>query len=192
MIAFRLAFFATAALAAPAAEAEADPQLLLGGLGYAHHGYGLAYHHVAVPVCKTVPKTVVIGQRCHVEPNCATEDVVVGQHVTGHEEPVCTDHEVVAHGGYHAYGKRQVAYGKREAEADAQYLLGHGLGHAVVAPALVKHTVKSCVPGAPIIEDVTAPLTKCAPAQVCEDVTAEVPEVVCGEPAAAEEAVEEA
>merc|ERR1719319_61789 len=176
MIAFRLAFFATAALAAPAAEAEADPQLLLGGL---------AYHHVAVPVCKTVPKTVVIGQRCHVEPNCATEDVVVGQHVTGHEEPVCTDHEVVAHGGYHAYGKR-------EAEADAQYLLGHGLGHAVLAPALVKHTVKSCVPGAPIIEDVTAPLTKCAPAQVCEDVTAEVPEVVCGEPAAAEEAVEEA
>merc|ERR1719430_866008 len=152
MIAFRLAFFATAALAAPAAEAEADPQLLLGGLGYAHH-VPLAYHHVAVPVCKTVPETVVIGKKCHVEPNCATEDVVVGQQVTGHEDPVCTDHEVVSHAGYHAYGKR-------EAEADPQYLLG---AHAVVAPA-----------------------------QVCEDVTAEVPKVVCGEAAAADAAVEEA
>merc|ERR1719319_949506 len=136
MIAFRLAFFATAALAAPAAEAEADPQLLLGGLGY---------HHVAVPVCKTVPKTVVIGQRCHVEPNCATEDVVVGQHVTA---PLTK-----------------------------------------CAPAQVCEDVTAEVPE--VVCGEPAALTKCAPAQVCEDVPAEVPEVVCGEPAAAEEAVEE-
>merc|ERR1712130_16118 len=38
MIALRLTLLATAAFAAPAAEADADPQFLLGhGLAYAHH-----------------------------------------------------------------------------------------------------------------------------------------------------------
>merc|ERR1711936_909654 len=151
MIALRLTLLATAAFAAPAADADADPQFLL--------GHGLAYaaplvHHV-VPVCKVVPKTVVVGQRCHAEPDCTTETVVVGRHITGHEEPACTD---VEH----------------------------------VAPATTKVTTKHCVPGAPILEDVTTDVTKCVPKSVCEDVTAEVLETVCGEAAAAEEAVEEA
>merc|ERR1712038_1949787 len=52
MIALRLTLLATAAFAAPAADADADPQLLL--------GHGLAYaaplvHHV-VPVCKVSPR----------------------------------------------------------------------------------------------------------------------------------------
>merc|ERR1711981_63034 len=95
MIALRLTLLATAAFAAPAAEADADPQFLL--------GHGLAYaaplvHHV-VPVCKIVVETVVVGQRCHAEPDCTTEPVVVGRHITGHEEPTCTDVEhVVPHG----------------------------------------------------------------------------------------------
>merc|ERR1719500_1466977 len=160
MIALRLTLLATAAFAAPAAEADADPQFLLGhGLGYGHLGYA---HVVAAPVCKVVTETVVVGQRCHAEPDCTTETVVVGRHVTGVEEPTCTDVEhvvpaVVPH-----------VYGKREAEADPQLLTG-----------------------APILEDVTTDVTKCVPKSVCEDVTAEVLKTVCGE-AAAEEAVEEA
>merc|ERR1739841_495325 len=93
MIALRLTLLATAAFAAPAAEADADPQFLLGhGLGYGHLGYA---HVVAAPVCKVVTETVVVGQRCHAEPDCTTEPVVV-PHV----------------------------YGKREAEADPQLLIG--------------------------------------------------------------------
>merc|ERR1712066_563913 len=117
MIALRLTLLATAAFAAPAAEADADPQFLL--------GHGLAYaaplvHHV--PLCKIVPRTVVVGQRCHAEPDCT----------------------------------------------------------------------KHCVPGAPIIEDITHDVTKCVPKSVCVDVEAQVPETVCGDAAAEAEAVEEA
>merc|ERR1711881_253411 len=61
----KLAFLATTAIAAPAADAEADPF------------YGLAYAHPApivhaLPICKAVPKTVVVGKRCHAEPECTT------------------------------------------------------------------------------------------------------------------------
>merc|ERR1712172_97218 len=162
MIALRLTLLATAAFAAPAADADADPQFLLGhGLAYA-----APYVHHVVPVCKVVPETVVVGQRCHAEPDCTTETVVVGRHITGHEEPTCTDVEhvvpaVVPH-----------VYGKREAEADPQLLLGA----PYLAHATTKVTTKHCVPGAPILEDVTA----------------EVLKTVCGEPAAEAEAVEEA
>merc|ERR1712066_968196 len=125
MIALRLTLLATAAFAAPAAEADADPQFLL--------GHGLAYaaplvHHV-VPVCKIVVETV-----------------VVGRHITGHEEPTCTDVEHVVPHGY---------YGKREAEADPQLLL------AAPYVAHAKVTTKHCVPGAPIVEDITHDVTKC-------------------------------
>merc|ERR1719454_123347 len=127
MIALRLTLLATAAFAAPAAEADADPQFLL-----------------------------------------------------GHGLPTCTDVEhVVPAVGY---------YGKREAEADPQLLVGA----PYVAHAITKVTTKHCVPGAPILEDVTTDVTKCVPKSVCEDVTAEVLEPVCGEPAAEAEAVEEA
>merc|ERR1711981_1305437 len=174
MIALRLTLLATAAFAAPAAEADADPQFLL--------GHGLAYaaplvHHV--PLCKIVPKTVVVGQRCHAEPDCTTETVVVGKHITGHEEPTCTD---VEHVVPHAY------YGKREAEADPQLLVGA----PYLAHATATLTTKHCVPGAPIIEDITHDVTKCVPKSVCVDVEAQVPETVCGDAAAEAEAVEEA
>merc|ERR1711981_954014 len=174
MIALRLTLLATAAFAAPAAEADADPQFLL--------GHGLAYaaplvHHV--PLCKIVTETVVVGQRCHAEPDCTTEPVVVGRHITGHEEPTCTDveHVVPAAVGY---------YGKREAEP--QLLVGA----PYLAHATTKVTTKHCVPGAPIIEDITHDVTKCVPKSVCVDVEATVPKTVCGDAAAADAAVEEA
>merc|ERR1711936_1314349 len=176
MIALRLTLLATAAFAAPAADADADPQFL--------YGHGLAYaaplvHHV-VPVCKVVTETVVVGQRCHAEPDCTTETVVVGRHITGHEDPTCTDVEHVVPAVH--------AHGKREAEADPQLLVAA----PYVAHATTKVTTKHCVPGAPILEDVTTDVTKCVPKSVCEDVTAEVLETVCGEPAAEAGAVEEA
>merc|ERR1712018_982800 len=147
-------------------------------------GHGLAYaHHVVapvVPLCKVVPKTVTVGQRCHAEPDCTTKSVVVGKKITGHEDPTCTDVE-------HVVPAVHAVYGKREAEADPQLLVGA----PYVAHAATKVTTKHCVPGAPIVEDVTTDVTKCVPKSVCEDVTAEVLETVCGE-AAAEEAVEEA
>merc|ERR1712038_1828821 len=153
MIALRLTLLATAAFAAPAADADADPQFLL--------GHGLAYaaplvHHV-VPVCKVVTETVVVGQRCHAEPDCTTETVVVGRHITGHEDPVCEEVEHVVPAVH--------ALGKREAEADPQLLLA--------APYVAHATT-----------NVTTDVTKCVPKSVCEDVTAEVLETVCGEPAA--------
>merc|ERR1719237_456930 len=178
MIALRLTLLATVGFAAPAADADADPQFLLGhGLPYAHHPV-VAY---AAPVCKVVTETVTVGQRCHAEPDCTTETAVVGRHITGHEEPTCTDVEhvvpaVVPH-----------VYGKREAEADPQLLVAA----PYVAHATTKVTTKHCVSGAPIVEDVTTDVTKCVPKSVCEDVTAEVLKTVCGD-AAAEEAVEEA
>merc|ERR1712038_1094960 len=133
MIALRLTLLATAAFAAPAAEADADPQFLL--------GHGLAYaaplvHHV--PLCKIVTETVVVG--------------------------------------------------KREAEADPQLLVGA----PYLAHATTKVTTKHCVPGAPIIEDITHDVTKCVPKSVCVDVEATVPKTVCGDAAAADAAVEEA
>ena len=183
-ITFKLAFLAAATLAAPAAEAEADAQFLLGGhhgLGYGHLGYAA---HVVLPVCTTTLKTIVVGRHCTpVAPTCTTTDEVVGQAVTGREAPVCEDVETVvpvAHG----------YYGKREAEADAQVLLGHhGLGYLGHA-AVTKVTTKHCVPGAAIVKDITHPITKCvANAPACKDVETQVPETVCGAPAA-EAAVE--
>merc|ERR1712080_476404 len=96
------------------------------------------------------------------------------------EDPTCTDVE-------HVVPAVHAVYGKREAEADPQLLVGA----PYVAHATTKVTTKHCVPGAPIVEDLTTDVTKCVPKSVCEDVTAEVLETVCGE-AAAEEAVEEA
>merc|ERR1712126_306665 len=140
----KLAFLATTAIAAPAADAEADPF------------YGLAYAH---PICKAVPKTVVVGKRCHAEPECTTKSVVVGKALKGHEDPVCTEVEVPALGYGHI--------GKREAEAEPFY----GLAYGAHLP----------VPGAPILEDISQDVTTCVPKQVCEDVSGTVLETVCGE-----------
>merc|ERR1711872_992639 len=163
----QLAFLATTAIAAPAADAEADP----------FYGYAIAHPAPivhALPICKVVPKTKVIGKSCHVEPDCTTKSVVVGKALKGHEDPVCTEVEVPAVAGY-------AHIGKREAEP---FL---GLGYAAAIP--VAHTVKtkSCVPGAPILEDVSQDVTTCVPKQVCEDVSGTVLETECEEAAAAEE-----
>merc|ERR1712055_945970 len=173
-ITLRVAFLATASLAAPAA--EADPFY---GYGYGH-GYApyVAHAPLVLPVCKVVTKSVVVGKSCHAEPECTTKPVVVGRQVTGHEESVCEDVEhvvpaVVPH-----------VYGKRDADADPQF--GY---HAVAHPLAIttKVTTKHCTPGAPILEDMTRDVTTCIPKQVCTDVEGLVHETVCGEPEEAKE-----
>merc|ERR1712127_823042 len=174
----RVAFLATAALAAPAADADADPFY-----GYGH-GLGFALHAplVALPVCKVVPKTVVVGQQCHAEPECTTETVVLGKKIVGQEEPVCTDVKTVVPAVVGAYGAHLIGKREAEAEADADAQFYHA------APLAVSHKIvtKHCAPGAPILEDVTQDVTTCVPKPVCTDVEAVVHETVCGEPAAAE------
>merc|ERR1712055_323789 len=164
-ITLRVAFLATVSLAAPAADADADP--FYGYGGYAPYVAHAPYVHappVVVPVCKIITKTVVVGKSCHAEPECSTKSVVVGKAVTGVEEPVCEDVETVVPAVVpHGYG----VYGKRDAEADPQY---YGYGLPVAHPVAV-----------------TTNVTTCVPKQVCADVEAPVHETVCGEPEAAAE-----
>merc|ERR1711934_1055029 len=170
----RLAFLATA-FAAPAADAETDPFY-----GVAPYAVAPIVHHV-VPVCKVVPKTVVVGKQCHAEPECTTAPVVVGKKITGHEDPVCEEVEVPVGYGHGLVGH---VVGKREADADADAEPFYGLTYGAALP--VAHTVKTkhCTPGAPILEDISQDVTTCVPKQVCADVSATVHETVCGEPAA--------
>merc|ERR1712112_441037 len=106
--ALRVAFLATVSLAAPAADADADPFY---GYGYAPYVAHAPYVHapVVVPVCKVITKTVVVGKSCHAEPECTTKSVVVGKALKGHEDPVCTEVEVPAlgYGVGHVLGKRE-------------------------------------------------------------------------------------
>merc|ERR1712055_536092 len=183
-ITLRVAFLATVSLAAPAADADADP--FYGYGGYAPYVAHAPYVHappVVVPVCKIITKTVVVGKSCHAEPECSTKSVVVGKAVTGVEDPVCEDVETVVPAVVpHAYHS---GYGKRDAEADPHY--GYGLPVAHPVAVTTKVTTKHCTPGAPILEDISRGVTTCVPKEVCTDVEAPVHETVCGEPEAAAE-----
>merc|ERR1712055_77420 len=177
-IPLRVAFLATASLAAPAAEADPFYGYGYGYPGLVAHAPYVAHAPLVVPVCNVVTKSVVVGKSCHAEPECTTKPVVVGRQVTVHEEPVCEDVEhvvpaVVPH-----------VYGKRDADADPQF--GY---HAVAHPLAIttKVTTKHCTPGAPILEDITRDVTTCIPKQVCTDVEGLVHETVCGEPEETEE-----
>merc|ERR1712055_655614 len=154
-ITLRVAFLATVSLAAPAADADADPYYGYGGYGgyggYAPYVAHAPYVHapVVLPVCKIITKTVVVGKSCHAEPECSSKSVVVGKAVTGVEDPVCEDVETVVPAVVpHGYG----VYGKRDAEADPQYY-GYGLPVAHPVAVTTKVTTKHCTPGAPIVED---------------------------------------
>merc|ERR1712098_742723 len=90
----KLAFLATTAIAAPAADAEADPFYLC---------HCSPCSHCACPTyLQGRPQDKGIGKSCHVEPDCTTKSVVVGKALKGHEDPVCTEVEVPAVAGYHA------------------------------------------------------------------------------------------
>jgi len=125
---FGVLFLAVAAQAAPAADAEADPQLL------AAAPYAAAAYHVPAANCKT-ENEVLITQTCvpSAEEKCSTETVDTEEI---EYEKVCKDvvdticDAPLAHAVY-----------KREAEADPQFLAAapYAAAHHVVAP--VAHAV---------------------------------------------------
>merc|ERR1712098_134369 len=127
--------------------------------------------------CKAVPKTVVVGKRCHAEPECTTKSVVVGKALKGHEDTVCTEVEVPALGYGHI--------GKREAEAEP--FLRPRLRCSPPCTCSSHCQDQVLFPGAPILEDISKDVTTCVPKQVCEDVSGTVLETVCGEEEAAAE-----
>lgn len=172
------------------AEAEADPQLLLGGglvgagllgapavaagLGAVAAPYGLAAAAIPGPI----PAPVAVA------PNCAIEhEELVTQVCTPRAETVCETKEVIAQTvEYEKLCKEvtskhcanlgaPVSVVKREAEADAYYgYAGHAVGYAHV-PAVVAHeeTITSpchevvsehCVDN-PKIVDVPTPIEQC-------------------------------
>merc|ERR1712088_842510 len=139
------------AAAAPAADAdaEADPQFLVGAPYHAGHAV------VAAPAanCETTHE-ILTTQTCVPSTENVCNTVTVDTEEIEYEricvevtDFLCDAPAVVApvaH-GYHAIAKRE-AEAEPEADADAQYLLGHGLGYAAhAAPVAVAHAVAHSV-----------------------------------------------
>ena len=146
--------FAGAVMAAPSADAEADPALLHAG----HFGLGL---HAAAPVAAVHAAPVAVAAPVAIAaPNCKVEhEILLTQTCTPLAENVCStetveteeiEYEKVckdvvsvlcdAPHAYHGVYKREA-----EAEADADAFYGYGgyaaapLAHAVAAPVAVAH-----------------------------------------------------
>jgi len=155
---FALSCLVALAGAAPAAEAEADAQYLLGhGAPLAHAiAAPVAYHAAPAPTCVT-EDVILVTQVCTpaaVEV-CSTETVAT-QEIE--YEKVCT--EIVdtlcdapvaaplAYAGYHKRSADAEAEAEADADADAQYyahagLVAHAapLAHHVAAPVALAHAV---------------------------------------------------
>merc|ERR1712059_65052 len=194
------------ARAAPAADAEADPQYLAAGLP------------VAAPISPIAP----IAYHAGPAPNCVTEDVIlITQVCTPKAEEVCTtetmgtqeieyekvcqeivdtlcDAAPVAVAGYHHVKREAEAEADAEADADPQYLAApyaHQSGYAPVAPvahavahsvtATVKHacrevTTEHCVDNPKIVE-VPVEVEHCHTVTkvTCDDVENKLPKTTC-------------
>merc|ERR1712121_411303 len=166
--------------AAPAPDAEADPQFLAAA----------PYAAVAAPNCKT-EVDVLVTQKC----TPTTENVCTKATVDTEEieyEKVCQDVvSKICDGapvvGYHALAKREA-----DAEADPQFYAGYAHHVAPVAHA-VAHTVEATVKHA--CREVTTehcvdnPKVKAVPVDVetchtvtkvtCEDINNEIPKTIC-------------
>lgn len=142
--------------AAPTADAEADPQLLLAGTPYHHGGVHLAAGVVAAAVGPAIVAPAVVAPNCEIQheeietqvctPNvkhvCETKTVIAQsvkyeklcKEVTSKH---CANGPLVAGYGGHIIAKREA-----DAEADAQWLGGlgyHGYHHAAqVVPTVAE------------------------------------------------------
>merc|ERR1712038_725284 len=162
--------------AAPAPEAEADPQLI-----------AAAPYHAVAPNCKT-EVDVLVTQQC----TPSTENVCTKSTVDTEEieyEKVCQDVvSKICDGpvlGYHGLGKREA-----DAEADPQFYAGYA-AHAI-APA-VAHTVEATVKHAcrevttehcvdnPKVKNVPVAVEHCHTVTkvACVDVNNEIPKTIC-------------
>jgi len=182
---FAISCLVALARAAPAADAEADPQYLLGAPAVAPVA-PVAYH--AASNCETVVETL-ITQTC----TPTAENVCTTQTVETEEieyEKVCKEVvDVICDGPAHYIAKREA-----DAEADPQFYAPYA--HAAVAPVAahaVAHSLKATVKHA--CREVTTehcvdnPKVKPVPVEVehchtvtkvtCADVTNEIPTTKC-------------
>jgi len=187
---FAISCLVASCLAAPAADAEADPQYLLGAPAVAPVA-PVAYH--AATNCETVVETL-ITQTC----TPTAENVCTTQTVETEEieyEKVCKEVvDVICDGPAHYIAKREA---DAEAEADPQFLAApyHHAAYAAapVAAHAVAHSLKATVKHA--CREVTTehcvdnPKVKPVPVEVehchtvtkvtCADVTNEIPTTKC-------------
>jgi len=185
---FAISCLVALAGAAPAADAEADPQFLAAAPLAAAPVAPVAYH--AAPNCETVIETLTT-QRC----TPRTENVCTTQTVETEEieyEPLCIEVVDVICDGPAVAPVSYIAKREADAEADPQFFGGYA--HAAIAPVhAVAHSVKATVKHA--CREVTTehcvdnPKVKPVPVEVehchtvtkvtCADVTNEIPTTKC-------------
>merc|ERR1711899_569380 len=186
--------FLAVSFAAPTADADADPQLLL-------NAAPAVVAPAAVAPVAVAPAPVVAPVA--VAPNCKIEhEEIVTQVCTPRTETVCETKEVIAQGvKYEKLCKEvtskhcanAVPYGhvvaKREADADAQFWGGYG--HHVVAPAVYHHeethtspchevVAEHCVNN-PVVEETAVPIEQCHVVNKvdCVEEIQKIPKTVC-------------
>jgi len=187
---FAISCLVALAGAAPAADAEADPQFLAAAPLAAAPVAPIAYH--AAPNCETVIETL-ITQTC----TPRTENVCTTQTVETEEieyEPLCIEVTDVICDGPAVAPVSYLAKREADAEADPQFYAGYA--HAAIAPVAahaVAHSVKATVKHAcrEVVTEhcVDNPKVKAVPVDVehchtvtkvdCEDVVNEIPTHKC-------------
>jgi len=185
---FAISCLVALAGAAPAADAEADPQFLAAAPLAAAPVAPITY--AAAPNCETVIETLTT-QRC----TPRTENVCTTQTVETEEieyEPLCIEVVDVICDGPAVAPVSYIAKREADAEADPQFFGGYA--HAAIAPVhAVAHSVKATVKHA--CREVTTehcvdnPKVKAVPVEVehchtvtkvdCEDVINEIPTHKC-------------
>jgi len=198
-------FFAVAAQAAPAADAEADPQLLAAPYAapYAAHvaaPLAAAAYHVPAPNCVTENEILVTRTCTPTAENVCTTEVVETEEIE--YEKICKDvvDTLCDAPAAHVVYKREA---EAEAEADAQFYApyaaapyaAHALAAPVVAPAVhaVAHsavaTVKHACREVTTEHCVDSPKVKLVPVEVqhchtvtkvtCADIENPIPKTTC-------------
>jgi len=203
---FTVLFFAVAAQAAPAADAEADPQLL--AAPYAAHAAPVAYHAAVAPNCVT-ENEILITKACTPSAREVCETKTIDTEEIEYEK-ICKDvvaticaapavAPVAAHVA-HAIYKREA---EAEAEAAAQFYgagyapyaahavaplahvapVAHAVAHSAVTT--VKHacrsvTTKHCVDSPKVIV-VPVDVKHCSTvtAVTCNDIENSIPKTTC-------------
>jgi len=187
---FAISCLVALAGAAPAADAEADPQFLAAAPLAAAPVAPIAYH--AAPNCETVIETL-ITQTC----TPRTENVCTTQTVETEEieyEPLCIEVTDVICDGPAVAPVSYLAKREADAEADPQFYAGYA--HAAIAPVAahaVAHSVKATVKHAcrEVVTEhcVDNPIVKAVPVEVehchtvtkvtCTPVDNQIPKTTC-------------
>merc|ERR1711981_1042775 len=195
--------FMAVSFAAPTADAEADPQLLLNALPAVAAPAPVVA--AVAPVAVPAPVAPVVPANCKIEYEELTTQVC-----TPRTEHVCETKDVVAQSveykklckevtSKHCANGVAAGYGhviaKREADAEAWYGYGHGLpvAHHAIVPAAYHHeetitspchevTAEHCLNNPEVVET-TVPIEQCHVVNKvdCVDHVEQIPKTVCEE-----------